>query len=147
MFGFVKNLGKKKDNGFYLELKEEATKPDTKAEPAASNGAKPAAAAPAAPAQPAAAATEQPAKPSRKEAAAAAKAAKIEAAKAARAAEEQKQVAKPAVAAKPQEPTPTTFADKYLMPNGSNGRRRPGANMSSYLDLARQVKTPNPNNK
>lgn len=40
------------------------------------------------------------------------------------------------------QPTVTTFAPKYLAPNGSsNGRRRPGANMSSFLDMARQVKT------
>lgn len=43
-----------------------------------------------------------------------------------------------------EEPKETTFAPTYLAPsaNGSNGRRRPGANMSSYLELARQVKTP-----
>ncbi|WP_427161206.1 hypothetical protein ACQFX9_06335 [Aliinostoc sp. HNIBRCY26] len=48
------------------------------------------------------------------------------------------------VATKPATPTETTFAPKYLIPtaSGSNGRRRPGANMSSYLDMARQVKTP-----
>jgi len=40
------------------------------------------------------------------------------------------------------QPTVTTFAPKYLAPNGSStGRRRPGANMSSFLDMARQVKT------
>ncbi|MDZ8104526.1 MAG: hypothetical protein RM338_02715 [Nostoc sp. DedQUE12a] len=43
-----------------------------------------------------------------------------------------------------EQPTETTFAPKYLAPsaNGSNGRRRPGANMNAYLELARQVKTP-----
>lgn len=41
-----------------------------------------------------------------------------------------------------QQPTETTFAPKYLVPTNSNGRRRPGANMSSFLDMARQVKTP-----
>ncbi|KAB8335461.1 hypothetical protein SD80_003870 [Scytonema tolypothrichoides VB-61278] len=40
------------------------------------------------------------------------------------------------------EPTETTFAPKYLaVPNTTNGRRRPGANMSSFLDMATQVKT------
>ncbi|MBP5974098.1 hypothetical protein HW132_15445 [Brasilonema sp. CT11] len=40
------------------------------------------------------------------------------------------------------EPAETTFAPKYLaVPNTSNGRRRPGANMSSFLDMANQVKT------
>ncbi|MBE8966852.1 hypothetical protein IQ277_11540 [Nostocales cyanobacterium LEGE 12452] len=43
-----------------------------------------------------------------------------------------------------EEPTETTFAPKYLAPSttSSNGRRRPGANMSAYLDMARQIKTP-----
>ena len=36
----------------------------------------------------------------------------------------------------------TTFAPKHLAPTSTNGRRRPGANMSSFLDMARQVKTP-----
>ncbi len=41
-------------------------------------------------------------------------------------------------------PTETTFAPKYLAPSAtsSNGRRRPGANMTSFLDMARSVKTP-----
>lgn len=38
-------------------------------------------------------------------------------------------------------PTVTTFAPDYLAKASSNGRRRPGANMSSFLDMARQVKT------
>jgi hypothetical protein len=52
--------------------------------------------------------------------------------------------AAPAASTKPATPTETTFAPKYLIPSvsGSNGRRRPGANMNSYLDMARQVKTP-----
>ncbi|WP_343217859.1 hypothetical protein [Halotia branconii] len=43
-----------------------------------------------------------------------------------------------------EQPKETTFAPKYLAPSAtnSNGRRRPGANMSAYLDMARQVKTP-----
>lgn len=45
----------------------------------------------------------------------------------------------PAAAAKPQT---TTFAPDYLLTlTSTNGRRRPGANMSSYLEMARQVKT------
>lgn len=52
--------------------------------------------------------------------------------------------AKPAATStisKPQ--TETTFAPKYLNPAASsNGRRRPGPNMNSFLDMARQVKTP-----
>jgi hypothetical protein len=51
--------------------------------------------------------------------------------------------AKPAPAAQALNlPKPTvTFASTYLAPgNGSSGRRRPGANMTSYLDMAKQVK-------
>ncbi|MBD2204874.1 hypothetical protein H6G33_04575 [Calothrix sp. FACHB-1219] len=42
-----------------------------------------------------------------------------------------------------EEPKETTFAPKYVAATSgsTNGRRRPGANMSSYLDLALQVKT------
>ena len=37
----------------------------------------------------------------------------------------------------------TTFAPQYLVPSasGSNGRRRPGANMTSFLDMAGKMKT------
>ncbi len=50
----------------------------------------------------------------------------------------------PVASVKPTTPVETTFAPKYLTPGGnSNGRRRPGANMSSFLEMARQVKTPN----
>ncbi|MGQ9869216.1 hypothetical protein [Leptodesmis sp.] len=53
--------------------------------------------------------------------------------------------AKPAAVAAPA-PKPATFepetefATKYLVTNGSNSRRRPGANMSTYLDMARKMK-------
>ncbi|MBF2029040.1 MAG: hypothetical protein IGS48_20140 [Oscillatoriales cyanobacterium C42_A2020_001] len=33
----------------------------------------------------------------------------------------------------------TNFATKYLIPANNGGRRRPGANMSSYLDMARKM--------
>lgn len=42
-----------------------------------------------------------------------------------------------------QSTTETTFAPKYLNPaNSSNSRRRPGANMTNFLDMANQVKSP-----
>jgi len=42
-----------------------------------------------------------------------------------------------------QSKTETTFAPKYLNPaNSSNSRRRPGANMTNFLDMASQVKSP-----
>jgi hypothetical protein len=41
------------------------------------------------------------------------------------------------------QPTVTTTASDFLSATvSSNGRRRPGANMASYLTMARQVKTP-----
>ncbi|MFB2835214.1 hypothetical protein [Floridanema evergladense] len=60
-------------------------------------------------------------------------------------AEKPEPVATPAPAVATEEnsqPEPEqTFAPKYLASTGSNGRRRPGANMSSYLEMARQVKS------
>jgi hypothetical protein len=41
-----------------------------------------------------------------------------------------------------QNKTETTFAPKYLNPaTNSSNRRRPGANMTSFLDMAKQVKS------
>lgn len=41
-------------------------------------------------------------------------------------------------------PEPTvSFATEYLTPKPTNTRRRPGANMGSFLDMAKTVKTPN----
>ncbi|MBD2384652.1 hypothetical protein [Cylindrospermum sp. FACHB-282] len=135
ILGFITGLlpGKKKGNGYYLELNEAAT--ETK--PAASNGAKAAQpVAPAAPVQSVIAPTPAPTaakatkeKPSKK-----GKAAKAEPAPA----------VAPAAAKSTKAPTETTFAPKYLDPAAasSNGRRRPGANMNPFLDMATQVKTP-----
>ncbi|NJR51312.1 MAG: hypothetical protein HC780_18780 [Leptolyngbyaceae cyanobacterium CSU_1_3] len=49
-------------------------------------------------------------------------------------------VASVAVAIAPKEPQTVEFATKYLIPSGNGGRRRPGANMNSYLDMARDMK-------
>lgn len=44
----------------------------------------------------------------------------------------------------PQTPSDVTFAPKYLNPvTSSNSRRRPGPSLNNYLDMARQVRTPN----
>ncbi|BAY85647.1 hypothetical protein NIES267_51480 [Calothrix parasitica NIES-267] len=57
--------------------------------------------------------------------------------------EAQKKAAKEAVTTdKPEDNKETLFAPKYLIPKNNNVRRRPGANMSSFLDMASQVKTP-----
>lgn len=43
-----------------------------------------------------------------------------------------------AVVAKPE--ASVEFATKYLVPTSNGSRRRPGANMNSYLDMARAMK-------
>ncbi len=55
--------------------------------------------------------------------------------------------AKPTAEANPLNlPQPTVnFASEYLVPKPTNTRRRPGANMGAYLDMAKQVK-PSSNN-
>ncbi|MBD2294072.1 hypothetical protein H6G06_11355 [Anabaena sphaerica FACHB-251] len=122
MFGFIKNLIGGifgfitglfgKKDSYYLELKEETTQ-TTPVE------AKPATA-PTPKAEPVKATKAEPAQPAKAAPAQPAKAAPVQ----------------PAVA------TETTFAPKYLVPSSSGIRRRPGANMSSYLDMARQAKVP-----
>ena len=57
--------------------------------------------------------------------------------------EKSKKAAKEAVTTdKPEDNKETLFAPKYLIPKNDNMRRRPGANMSSFLDMASQVKAP-----
>ncbi|MCJ8283240.1 MAG: hypothetical protein MJK14_26430 [Rivularia sp. ALOHA_DT_140] len=46
------------------------------------------------------------------------------------------------VTAEAEENKETSFASKYLIPKNNNMRRRPGANMNSFLDMASQVKIP-----
>lgn len=192
MFGFIKNLitgimkfitgllpGKKKGNGYYLELKEEAettppvaaakataekvaavaksaadkvtelTESEADKAVAETNGVKQSPA-PVAAAPETSNGAKDVKKPSRKTSIKSAKKAKAEAkpestVELLQTAEgvtiEVKEDKAPAVAAKAQ-PTETTFAPKYLIPTSTNGRRRPGANMNSFLEMARQVKTP-----
>jgi len=146
MFGFIKKLiagilsfltgliGGKKSSGYYLELKEDSTEataptPAPQAAPVSSNGTKAAAKAEAPPAT-----GKSPAP------------AKVEASKNGKNGKAAPKQAEPekAPVAKTTTPGEATFAPKYLAPSasGSNGRRRPGANMSSFLDMASQVKTP-----
>ncbi|PMB00743.1 hypothetical protein CI592_18655 [Fischerella thermalis CCMEE 5328] len=171
--------GKKKGNGYYLELKEEAettppvaaakataekvaavaksaadkvtelTESEADKAVAETNGAKQSPA-PVAAAPETSNGAKDVKKPSRKTSIKSAKKAKAEAkpestVELVQTAEgvtiEVKEDKAPAVAAKAQ-PTETTFAPKYLMPTSTNGRRRPGANMNSFLEMARQVKTP-----
>ncbi|MTJ06626.1 hypothetical protein [Anabaena sp. UHCC 0204] len=101
--GFITGLFSKKDNSYYLELKEEANVAQAPV--------------------PAAAPAEKSAPTEVKAAPAAAKVTKAE----------------PVKVSVPKE---TNFATKYLIPTNNNVRRRPGVNMNSFLDMARQVKTP-----
>lgn len=57
--------------------------------------------------------------------------------------EAKKEAAKKAVTTdKPEDNKETLFAPKYLIPKNDGMRRRPGANMNSFLDMASQVKAP-----
>ncbi|MBD2436537.1 hypothetical protein H6G69_06925 [Nostoc sp. FACHB-110] len=147
ILGFVTGLlpGKKKDGGYYLQLDEsgEVVEPTPKAveaaQPAAAtNGTK----ATAQPAEETPAPVAQTEPQPEKKPALATKAVKAKASKNGKVEPAEPAKAPAAVAAVKKEPTETTFAPKYLIPTSTNGRRRPGANMSSFLDMASQVKTP-----
>jgi hypothetical protein len=159
MLGFIKNLTKKSDSNFYLELKDdEEVKPSEpkKKEPEAvvTEKAVPAAVAVS---NVATTVTEKATKPvdaaaealkaSKKEAAAVAKQAKIDAAKSAKAQKEADAAEKAALAAKKKElPVVTNFSTKYLLTQSSAERRRPGANMNGFLEMAKGLKPPAKNN-
>jgi hypothetical protein len=147
VFGFLGGLlGGKSKGGFYLELKEESgTPPVAKAAPAAKAApvAK-ASAAPVAVAAPAASKSAEKvskAKSTRAEklAALATKETSGEKAAATAAVATALNLPQPTVTPAPKEPVIKTFADAYLLPLATPSRR-PGANMSSFLDMARQVK-------
>lgn len=145
--------GKNKDNGYYLELKEDevkspATSKVAKSQPESSNGVAPVkpvaetSVAPDTSASNGKTAEKKEAEPKSK------KVSIKERKKAEKAKKSQSETlpqttsTAPAQTVKPQEPVETNFATKYLMPNSTNGRRRPGANMNSFLEMARTVKTP-----
>jgi hypothetical protein len=132
MFGFIKKLlggifgflgglfGLNKKSDYYLDLGEtDSSSPaPAKAEPAKAEKAK-----------------AEPAKAEK----AKAEPAKAEKAKPAPAPAPKPQPAK-APAAPKSEPQPVGgFATEYLVPTASTPRRRPGANMSSFLEMANQM--------
>ncbi len=143
IFGFIGGLlgGKKADpalnqkkgnSGFYLEMADSAAPapnsvPMTVSAEAAAKAASPAV---------------NGAKSSRKEKLAAL--AKVsESGKAQATAPDSTAVPQPvaaAVATKAPEPEERNFATRYLLTSNNGTRRRPGANMSSYLDMARKMK-------
>lgn len=157
----------KKNNGYYLELDEAGnSKSEAKAlkpEPAKSAVAvaeKPpevekkaepvkAAATAEAPAKAEAAAVATAEAPAKAEAKAPEK--KLKTAKAkAKAPAAEAENGKVKIEAQPNPPAPNngkvadqaTFAPNYLMPTATSSRRRPGPNMNTFLDMARQAKTP-----
>ncbi|BAZ05861.1 hypothetical protein [Calothrix sp. NIES-3974] len=142
MLGFVKNIinrsGEKKDGGFYLQLDEtgnvvETNTPSQPATPAVKPEEKEV--------QPAAATTETPVAEKKKSGKTSIKKAKSEAKP-----KTTEPVAATPVAtvkpATPPEPQEKNFATKYLTTTNTMSRRRPGANMNSFLEMARQVKVP-----
>ncbi len=150
MFGFLKKKSDSKDapksrkgsNGFYMELDEsKASASENGKQPAESAVKVETAPAPAAATAPAA----EPAKATKPETKSKrAKALEKSAAPAAAPAAATAKPAAPAAATngKVQPETIKTFAPDYLLTlTSTNGRRRPGANMSSYLEMARQMKT------
>lgn len=140
--------GKNKNNGYYLELKEDETKSPEPSKPESPNGAKPA--------EPKAdnsvksdTSASNGKSAENTEAKSKSKKTSITERKKAQKAKKSQPVSQPetvsstpAKTTKPQEPVETNFATKYLMPTSTNGRRRPGANMNSFLEMARTVKTP-----
>jgi hypothetical protein len=158
MFGFIKNLiagivgfitgllpGKKKDNGYFLELDEaKSIKPLETVKEAASNTQKAAEKV----ATEAKKAVETVVSDSKKEVETVSSKPDSKSVKASKNGKapkgEPKPELTPAASKVAKIPAETTFAPKYLAPSAtsSNGRRRPGANMASFLEMARTVKTP-----
>jgi len=145
IFSFIGGiLGGKKSSGYYMELDEAKT---AKAEPAKAEtkAAAPVAAATAEvkKSEPVKAEALKAEAPKAESAKAKAKKATAELAKADM--NSSTNGAKPPVPANTLNlPQPTvSFATEYLVPKPTNSRRRPGANMGSFLEMAKTVKTPN----
>jgi hypothetical protein len=162
---FNKFFGKKND-GFYLQVEDDnnAPKPEAKAkaksQPAADTAkvaavvTPPVAITSADPAAPAATTTATPTAKSDANAAKATAKAEKEVAKAAKksvkkvdakTADPKKVAVAPAPVAAPAPAAPpiTNFATDYLIkPSSTSSRRLPGANMSMFMDMARQAKIP-----
>jgi hypothetical protein len=142
---FKKLFGQKND-GFYMQIDDAPTaKVAANAKPAATKVAAPTAVTATPTAAVAAPAAATPLTPAEKKVADAEKAVAKTAAKAekksAKKAVDEKKVA--AVAPAPALPPITNFATDYLIkPSSDSTRRRPGANMSKFLELAREAKIP-----
>lgn len=122
----------KKSSGYFMELDEVKSNGQSPAKTAAPTPAK----TEAAPAKAKAAST--PAQPAKAEAVKAAPA-KAEPVKAVA---QSTNGSKPAIAAAPAPNATAAFASTPTVPNTFGARRRPGANMDYFLDMARQTKVP-----
>jgi hypothetical protein len=149
---FKRFFGKKND-GFYLQIEDDTpkTEPAAKAKtkdvvaPAAATSTPVATAAPVAAATPTAGTTTEVTKTDKKAEEKAAKIAKKAIAKQAAAKSDapKAETAAPVTVAVSTAPAITNFATDYLIkPSSISGRRRPGANMNGFLELARQVEKP-----
>ena len=122
----------KKSSGYFLELDEAKSNGQSPAKTAVPTAAK----TEAAPAK--AESTSAPAQPAKAEAVKAAPA-KAEPVKAVA---QSTNGSKPAIAAAPAPTATAAFASTPTVPNTFGDRRRPGANMDYFLDMARQAKVP-----
>lgn len=148
MLGFVKNIinrsGEKKDGGFYLQLDEtgnvvETDSPSQPSAPAVKPEEKEVKSAQATTENPET--PETPVAEKKKSGKTSIKKAKSEAKpkKTEPVAATPAPVVKPAT---PPEPQEKNFATKYLTTTNTMSRRRPGANMNGFLEMARQAKVP-----
>jgi hypothetical protein len=145
---FIKKLFGKKNDGFYVQLEDDdkapkpAAKPKAESKPAASpTAAAPVETVPVATPSAAVAATTQTAPAAKSDAKAEPEVAKA-GKKSVKKTEAKKVEAAPAPLAAPAPAALpiTNFATDYLIkPSSTSTRRRPGANMNSYLDMARQA--------
>jgi hypothetical protein len=141
---FFKKLFGKKNDGFYIQLEDEDAKstPVAKASAPVAPAASPAPTGSVAPAPTASTVAVPAAKADPKQVKADKKAVQADK-KAAKKAETPKVEPAPTPVAAPPQPTITNFATDYLIkPSSNSGRRRPGANMRQFVDLARQMEKP-----
>jgi hypothetical protein len=141
---FKKFFGKKNE-GFYLQLEDDTNSPkppaQAKSQPPATEKEAKVSVEPVAPITPPAQSTAKSDVKVDKEAAKVTK--KAESDKKAKSAKKVEQPKAPVVAPAAPAPVITNFATDYLIkPSSTSTRRRPGANMNMFLDMARQAKKP-----
>jgi hypothetical protein len=142
IFGFIGGLfGGKKGNGYFMELDEAKVAPAKTITPAPAASTAPVAEQPMTVAKEDVAQAPTPAKAATRKEKLAALAASTDPSAAPTAAPAPVAAATPKAAptAVANPIAEANFATKYLIPANNGTRRRPGANMSSYLDMARKM--------